>query len=173
MRPEGPKKFFWRPGHPLISWSGWPLPLPSPPLIWRSGFASVFCLCFKLINICVLVWVGTWRPTVVFLARLLLASSRNHGEDYGNEKITKCNRLNKQNKNSKLAAGLFDRFLYRHHTTNVVKRHRSGNSAILAFISKIVVWLNGIVATSISSEIPIFKSVTCTYCHSDTQKQQN
>ena len=103
--------------------------------------------------------------TDVFLARLLLASSRNHGEDYGNEKITKCNRLNKQNKNSELAAGLFDRFLYRHHTTNVVKRHRSGNSAILAFISKIV-------ATSISSEIPIL-SVTCTYCHSDTQKQQN
>ena len=98
--------------------------------------------------------MGTWRPNVVFLARLLLASSRNHGEDYGNEKRTKCNRLNKQNKNSELAAGLSDRFLYRHHNTNVVKRHRSGNSAILAFISKIVVWLNGIVATSISSEIP-------------------
>ena len=74
---------------------------------------------------------------------------------------TKCNRLNKQNKNSELAAGLFDRFLYHHHTTNVVKRHRSGNSAILAFISKIVVWLNGIVATSISSEIHLL-SVTFT-----------
>ena len=169
--PKGRKKFFWGQATPLSHGLDDRFPSP-PPLIWRSGFASVFCLCFKLINICVLVWVGTWRPTVVFLARLLLASSRNHGEDYGNEKITKCKRLNKQNKNSKLAAGLFDRFLYRHHTTNVVKRHRSGNSAILAFISKIVVWLNGIVATSISSEIPIL-SVTCTYCHSDTQKQQN
>ena len=139
--PKGRKKFFWGQATPLSHGMDDRFPSP-PPLIWRSGFASVFCLCFKHINICVLVWVGTWRPTVVFLARLLLASSRNHGEDYGNEKITKCNRLNKQNKNSKLAAGLFDRFLYRHHTTNVVKRHRSGNSAILAFISKIVVWLN-------------------------------
>ena len=154
------KKFFWGQATPLSHGLDDRSPSP-PPLIWRSGFATLFCLCFKLINICVLVWVGTWRPTVVFLARLLLASSRNHGEDYGNEKITKCNRLNKQNKNSELAAGLFDRFLYRHHTTNVVKRHRSGNSAILAFISKIVVWLNGIVATSIPSEIPIL-SVTLT-----------
>ena len=154
------KKFFWGQATPLSHGLDDRSHSP-PPLIWRSGFATLFCLCFKLINICVLVWVGTWRPTVVFLARLLLASSRNHGEDYGNEKITKCNRLNKQNKNSDLAAGLFDRFLYRHHTTNVVKCHRSGNSAILAFICKIVVWLNGIVSTSISSEKPIL-SVTLT-----------
>ena len=117
----------------------WMTPSPPLPLLSEGLDSPVYFAFVKLINICVLVWVGTWRPTVVFLARLLLASSRNHGEDYGNEKITKCNRLNKQHKNSKLAAGLFDRFLYRHHTTNVVKRHRSGNSAILAFISKIVV----------------------------------
>ena len=38
LRSEGPKKFFIRPGRPLISGSGWP---PPPPLIWRSGSATV------------------------------------------------------------------------------------------------------------------------------------
>ena len=36
LRPEGPKRFFWRPGIPLVSWSGW----PPPPLIWISGSAT-------------------------------------------------------------------------------------------------------------------------------------
>ena len=43
----GLKKIFFNVGPPITSGSGWPA-LPSPPLIWRSGSAtvqSVLCIC--------------------------------------------------------------------------------------------------------------------------------
>ena len=59
LRPEEPKKFFWRPAPFLISGSGWLPPpplisgsgwLPPPPLIWSSGSATVINL-FSLIKL--------------------------------------------------------------------------------------------------------------------------
>ena len=135
-------------------------PLPLTPLL-SEGVDPPLYFVFVSKSLAFVFWYGYMETERRFPRPFTTSELKKPRRRLRKWENKKCNRLNKQNKKSELAAGLFDRFLYHHHTTNVVKRHRSGNSAILVFICKIVIWLNGIVATSISSEILIL-SVTLT-----------
>ena len=54
--------------------------------------------------------MGTCRPNVVFLARSLPASSRNHGEDYGDEKVKNATGLISKTKTLNLQQGFLTDF---------------------------------------------------------------
>ena len=105
------------------------------------GFCRAFSLVFR-------------RDQNVFWEVMLLASSAYHNDDE-NKKISKEKRWT--------CSTLFGTFLCHLCTTNIVKLHWNGN-AIIALICKIVASSKAVVATSMSSEIPMHTEAHYSFC---------
>ena len=119
-------------------------------LFARFSKSSVFQQNLHIVRICFALWRYLYKSELQQLWRRQRKRENN-----------KSSRVNKQNKSSQRTAdGLADFWAVIAGLINAVKLDRNGH-AIVAFTSNIAVSSEAVVATSISSGLPIQKTIVC------------